>query len=169
MLYLLPDMMYFGSAKQIKELKNKVFLTPHIGIASLFIIDAKDLFPQGYYNINCNLSYRQWSYSNDLLAEPLKTVNVLHNIADLKNKTFKGKSNGYIHVVDISNVKDKLSLFVTNDPDREVIYCGDEPLNIIKYVFHNVQWDLNFCPNQVKRHGIGTVAIAEATADINSK
>ena len=34
----LPDIMYFGSSKQITELKIRVFLTPHKGLASLFII-----------------------------------------------------------------------------------------------------------------------------------
>ena len=150
----LPDTMYFGSSKQILELKNKVFLTPHIGIASLFIIDG--LFPKGY-NINCNIGYRQWSSPNDLLAEPLKMVNVLHNIVAFENETFEGKSSGYIHVVDISNVKDKLSLFVTNDPDREVIYNGEDPLTIIKIIPHTVQWDFNFSQDEVERHGVGTV------------
>ncbi len=151
----LPDTMYFGSAKQILELKNKVFLTPHIGIASLFIIDDRDLFPKGY-NCNCNISYRQWNYSNNLLAKSLKTINVLHNIAAFENKTFEGQSSGYIHVVDISKVKDKLSLFVTNDPDREVIYNGEEPLIIIKYIPHTVQWDFNFSQDDVKQFGVGT-------------
>jgi hypothetical protein len=151
----LPDIMYFGSSKQITELKNKVFLTPHMGIASLFIIDDNDLFPKGY-KINCNLGYRQWSYPNDLLAEPLKTVNVLHNIVAFENETFEGQSSGYIHVVEISDVKDKLSLFVTNDPNREVIYNGDEPLNIIKIIPHVVQWNLNFNQDDVKEFGIGT-------------
>ena len=92
----LPNIMYFGSSKQIHELKNRVFLTPYIGIASLFIIDNSDLFPKGY-SISCNLGYRQWNYSNDLLAEPLKMVNVRHNIVAFENETFKGKSSGYIH------------------------------------------------------------------------
>jgi len=33
----LPDIMYFGASKQIRELKGKIFLIPHIGIASCFI------------------------------------------------------------------------------------------------------------------------------------
>jgi hypothetical protein len=150
-----PDTMYFGSPKQILELKKKVFLTPHIGIASLFIINDNDLFPKGY-RINCNIGYRQWSYPNDLLAEPLKTANVLHNIAAFKNETFKGQSSGYIHVIDISKIKDKLSLFVTNNPDREVIYNGEEPLVIVKFISHTVQWDCKFSQDEAERHGIGT-------------
>jgi hypothetical protein len=151
----LPNIMYFGSSKKIGELKNKVFLTPLIGIASLFVICDNDLFPKGY-NVNCNLGYQQWSFSNNLLTEPLKIVNVLHNIVAFENETFEGQSSGYIHVIDINNVKDKLSLFVTNDPDREVIYNGEEPLTIIKIIPHTVQWNFSFNENEVNSHGVGT-------------
>ena len=111
----LPDTMYFGSSKQMKELKGKVFLTPHIGIASLFVIDTDDLFPTGY-SISCNLGYRQWAFSDDLLTKPLKMVNVTHNIVDFGARVFEGESSGYIHTIDISDAKDQLSLFTTNDP-----------------------------------------------------
>ena len=154
----LPDIMYFGASKQISELKNRVFLTPHIGIASLFIIDTNDLcgtFPKGY-KTSCNISYRQWDFSNDLLAEPLKMINAYHNITAFENEYATGRSSGYIHVADISNVKDKLSLFVTNNPDREVIYNGDEPLPIIKIIPHTVKWDFSFSQEDVKMHGVGT-------------
>ena len=151
----LPDKMYFGSSKKIIELRGRVFLTPHIGLATLFIIDDKDLFPVGY-KTSCNLSYQQWNYSNDLLAEPLKMVNVRHNIMAFEDEIFKGQSSGYIHVVDISKVKDKMSLFVTNDPDREVIYNSEEVLSIIEIIPHTVSWDFTFNPDDVKQFGVGT-------------
>jgi len=159
----LPDIMYFGAANQISELKGQVFLTPHIGIASLFIIDTDDLFREFKgYEISCNLSYRQWSYPNDLLDEPLKKVNVGHNIVDFENRTCSGMSSGYIHVVDVSKVKDKLTLFTTNDPDRELIYSGDEPLPIIQYIPHTLEWDFCFCAEDVKIHGTGTARKLES-------
>ena len=154
----LPDIMYFGASKQIPVLKNKVFLTPHIGLASLFIIDKHDLcetFPKGYKTI-CNFSYKQWGFSTDLLAEPLQMANVYHNIVAFENEYAKGQSSGYIHVIDVSNVKHKLSLFVTNDPDRELVYNGDEPLTIIKIIPHTVKWDFSFSQEDVERHGVGT-------------
>lgn len=150
----LPNIMYFGASKQFLELKGRVFLAPHLGIASFFIINTPDLLPQGY-KTSCNIGYKQWSYSNDLLLEPLQKVNVTHNIVDFKNKTFTGTSSGYIHVIDISEVKDKLSLFVTNNPDREVIYNGEQPLTIIKCIPHTVQWDFSFSQTDVEKHGIG--------------
>jgi len=151
----LPDIMYFGASKQINELKGRVFLTPYIGIASLFIINTSDLFPKGY-RIKCNIGYRQWTYPNDQLLEPLQKVNATHNIIDLKSEVFTGTSSGYIHVIDVSNVKDKLSLFDTNDPDREVVYYGEQPLTIIKYISHTVQWDFSFSQTNAEKYGIGT-------------
>lgn len=50
----LPNIMYFGASKQFHELNGRVFLTPYIGIASLFIINIPDLFPKGY-QIKCNI------------------------------------------------------------------------------------------------------------------
>lgn len=132
-----------------------MFLTPHIGLATLFIIDAVDLFPIGY-KTSCNLSYRQWNYSNELLNEPLKMVNVHHNIVAFEGKTFEGQSSGYVHVVDVRKIKHKLSLYVTNNPDREVIYEGDEVLPIIEIIPHTVKWDFTFNMDDVKQFGIGT-------------
>jgi len=155
----LPDTMYFGASKQMSELKGKVFLTPYIGIASLFVIDKNDLFaqfPKGYRR-SCNISYRQWNYSNDLLSMPLKMVNATHNITEHKNETFEGQSSGYIHVIDITGVKDKLSLFTTNDQDREVIYNGDEPLVIMERIPITVQWDFKFSEADVKIYGAAIV------------
>lgn len=120
-------------------------------------INTDDLFaqfPKGH-SYNCNISYRQWNYSNDLLAEPLKVVNAFHNIVELENEAFEGQSSGHIHVIDISNVKNKLSLFVTNNPDREVVYNGDEPLINIKYIPNTVQWDFKFNKADVKIHRAG--------------
>ncbi len=150
----LPDIMYFGSSKPINELKGRVFLTPHIGIASLFIIDIGDLFPKGY-RTRCNLSYRQWNMPNDMLTEPLNMVNIVHNIVFYENKIFKGQSSGYIHAIDITNVKDKLTLFTTNDPDREVVYSGEEPLTIISITPHTLLWELAFHASEARKHGVG--------------
>lgn len=150
----LPDILYFGSSSPKDELKNTVFLTPHRGIASLFVIDTGDLFPKGY-RTQCNLSYRQWSLPNALLAEPLKKVDVIHNMPVFENVTFRGQSSGYIHAVDVSAVKSKLSLFTSNDPDREVVYTGEEPLPILGMVSHTVEWEFAFDAAQVQKHGTG--------------
>ena len=155
---LLPNVMYFGASKAMTELKDQVFLTPHIGIASLFIIDTDDLFakfPKGY-RYHCNIAYRQWNYPDDRLAAPLQMVNAFHNIAELANEYYEGQSSGTIHVVDISGVKDRLLLFTTNDPNREVVYHGDSPLAVIRHLPHTVRWDFCFSGDDVQKHGPGT-------------
>jgi len=151
----LPDVMYFGASSQIPELKTRVFLSPHIGIASLFVIDTDDLFPKGY-TVCCNLSYRQWDFPNELLAQPLATVNVLHNIPAFEHRIFNGCSSGIIYKIDTRGVKDRLTLFETNDPDREVVYHGEEPLTILERFPWIVQWDFRFSPSEVEKHGAGT-------------
>lgn len=67
----LPEIMFFGSSKRVGKLKGRVFLSPHIGIASLFIIDVDDLFntfPAGY-ETSCNISYRQWYFPQRLVIK----------------------------------------------------------------------------------------------------
>jgi hypothetical protein len=151
----LPNTMYFGASKQMSELKGEVFLTPHPGIASLFVVDVDDLFPKGYA-VRCNLSYAQWFYANDLLTKPLKEINVLHNVPEFEGMVFTGQSSGYIHKIDISKIKDKLSLFETEDADREVVYHGDEPLEILEYIPCTICWDFTFSAEEIKKHGLGS-------------
>lgn len=151
----LPDIMYFGASRRFSELKGRVFLTPHIGIASLFFIDTSDLFPKGY-QISCNLGYEQWDYPNDMLSKPLPMVNVTHNIPAFRNIRFSGTSSGFIHVIDIRNVKNRLTLFDTNDPDRELIYHGEPPLTIVDCIPHTVQWDFCFSQENMDKFGEGS-------------
>ena len=158
----LPDIMYFGASNPKSELKDTVFLTPHMGIASLFVIDVDDLFPEGYA-VNCNLSYRQWHFPNHMLMKPLDEVNVLHNIPAFEHTVLSGVSNGYIHTIDIRKHKEKLTLFETNDPDREVVYHGGEPLTILACTPCTVRWDFSFSPAEVKKHGAGS-AIKEGSS-----
>lgn len=151
----LPNIMYFGTSKKIEILKDKVFLTPYIGIASLFIINDNDIFPKGY-KTKCNLTYKQWNYPNELLKYPQKTVNINHNIPLFKNEIYKGTANGFIYKINIEDIKDKLSLFVTNNPDREVIYNGENPLKIIEIIPHTLEWDFSFNEINVQKYGMGT-------------
>ena len=156
----LPNIMYFGASKRMDELKGQVFLTPHLGIAALFIIDVDDLFPKGY-ETQCNLSYDQWDFPNELLEKLPERVNVRHNMVEFEDAIFKGEARGYIHKVDISRVKDKLSLFETSNPDREVIYHGDEPLPILEIIPCALEWDFTFSAAAVKKFGAGIVKRTE--------
>lgn len=160
----LPDILYFASPRKQKTLKGKVFLTPYLGIASIFIIDRRKVMDAyfkeqlGYVpkKSSYNLGYSEWEYHNSRLQKPLTMVNIKHNIPDVTG-IGNGVAQGYIHVVDISSVKDKLHTFVTNDPDREVIYEGKDPLLITNIIPHEVQYRISFDITEVERFGKGRI------------
>lgn len=153
---LLPNIMYFGASKEYKELKGQVFLTPYLGIASLFIIDTSDLFPKGY-DVMCNLDYEEWYYDKRLLLNPLINTTVTHNISEWKNEIFTGHYSGYIHVIDISHIKDKIALYNTNDPEREVVYNGDISLKIIDVIPHTINWSFKYSIDNFIKNGFGKI------------
>lgn len=148
----IPDIMYFGSNKEIDTLKNEVFLTPFIGVASMFIVDIKDI--KMLRHSDCNIGYEEWNYSDEKLKAPLKEVHINHNIKEITNVE-KGISKGFIYKINISKVKDKLSLFVTNDPYRELIYNDSKALNIIEVISHEIEWTCSFSQENANCHGYG--------------
>ena len=164
----LPDIMYYSSRNPHDELignNGKLFLSPYIGISSIFMIDnmenmakyIKDKTGSLPKSMSFNTSYDEWNLDNESLNEPLKMVHINHNIPTLKDDVFTGVSSGYIHVVDISSIKDQLSLFITNDPDREVIYTGNEPLKPIKIIPHTLNWEMRFSKENLIKHGPGFI------------
>lgn len=160
----LPDKMYFGSKNKLTQLEGgKLFLSPYIGISSIFIIDRNNIiremmkeqlgeYPKHYTG---NISYKEWdTMTNDQLKEPLKFVHMTHNYVDLKGKK-SGESKGYIYEIDISNIKDKLKLFVSNNANREVIYTGKEPLIPDRIIPHTIKWSMEFDEDNYNKHGKG--------------
>ncbi len=67
MLKNLPDIMYFGSPKQVNELSGRVFLTPHMRIASLFTIDLGNL-----RRLTMDYSYNVGSCNGTILTANFK-------------------------------------------------------------------------------------------------
>ena len=160
----LPDKMYFGSKNKLTQLEGeKLFLSPYIGIASIFIVDRNNIiremmkeqlgeYPKHYTG---NIGYKEWDLmSNDELKEPLEFVHMTHNYVDLKGKK-TGQSKGYIYEIDISNIKDKLKLFVTKNANREVIYTGKEPLIPDTIIPHTIKWSIEFDEDNYNKHGKG--------------
>lgn len=171
----LPNILYFSSPVKVNELKGKVFLTPHIGISSIFIVDrfnilrnyASKILAVKQLSINANIEYDEWRYPNHKLMKPLSLIHMTHNIKDLPGIA-TGTSSGYIYTVDISNIsKTQLSMFVTMDPDREIIYNGDVPLKIINVQEHTANWELRFDPGNAASHGVGTVKVMESYNSID--
>lgn len=166
--YSFPNIMYFSSPSKITELKGRVFLSPHIAISSLFIVDRFDILKQyaakvlgnDIYGMDCNIGYDEWDLPKDKLNNPVNMVHMKHNIRDIIGVE-TGSSSGYIYSVDVSNVKDKLSSYNGSDIEKEVVYNGTKPLNIIKEIKHTVKWSLKFSEDEVKRHGEGSVITEE--------
>lgn len=160
----LPDKLYFASSVKMDKLTGRVFLTPHIGIASLFIVNLKPVM-RDYFakyadheltKFNYNSGYEEWNWDNDKLQKPLDMIHINHNVPEY-TQVETGSSSGFIHVVDISSVKDQLKTFVTNNPDREVIYEGNETLPIIEVIPHTVNWEINYNESNTIEHGKGFV------------
>ena len=158
----LPDLLYFSSNKKLDKLTGKVFLSPYIGISSIFIINAKevliDLITKKYgsklMSYSFNIGYKEWDADDSCLLEPLDFVHITHNIPD-NSLCSSGTSYGYIYEIDVSNFKDKLSLFVTNDPNREVIYQGIDDLPIKRIIPHHIEWSINYDKDNARYHGTG--------------
>lgn len=161
----LPNVLYFASKEKKEKLSGKkLFLTPYKGIASLFIASeymneslrkwVKNKTGKSRPRISCNISYDEWSYDNYKVNRPLSVIHANHNIPEITD-TISGTASGYIHSVDVSKVKDKLKVFSTNDPNREVVYSGEDlvPVDVIQ---HNVKWELKFSKENMEHSFKGT-------------
>jgi len=163
-----PDIMYFTSPRKFDKLNKKVFLTPYIGLSSIFCIErgrmlsaceyaaTKSVSADWWKYRNINLEYDAWCWPVDELQEPLKSVNVTHNNAEWKSiqHPISGSSFGYIHKVDVSKFKDKLIQFEDAPfPDRECIYIGEEPLPILEIIPHRIRWSIEYDMENEERHG----------------
>ena len=135
-------------------------MTPHIGIASVFIIGRDDIMKPFIFDtfgkmprsMSYHTTYAEFYLSNTMLTEPFDMVNIYHNISDLSGLEREGISSGWMHVID---VKDQLELYDENpNADREVIYNGDRPLKIIEMIPHTAMWKLRYRFNP---KSIGTI------------
>ncbi|MDE7346958.1 MAG: transglutaminase-like domain-containing protein, partial [Muribaculaceae bacterium] len=168
-LKTLPDKMYFSSSKKLDELKGQVFMSPFIGISSIFIIDRhaimhkyiEDALGKKPVGTAYNCSYEEWGWPDSKLEKPLDIVHITHNIESIKTE-MNGQSTGYIYTVDISKVRDKLKLFKGKQVNREVIYQGNDSLPILNVRKHTVKWEIKFGEENYKHAGPGHV-YTEAT------
>lgn len=146
--------MYFSSKnkhEKIKVVNEKLFLSPLIGISSIFIVDRKKIVfdmmteklgkePTRYSG---NIFYKEWNEPYSKLKKPLDYVHIYHNYKNL-NETEYGKSTGYIHTLDVSDVLNDLEVFVTNDAKREVYYTGNKEFVPISIMKHTIYWDISY-------------------------
>lgn len=156
----IPAVLYFAAPREVKELKGNVFLTPYIGIASIFIVDRHPIMERyfkkhlkGKHVVGYNTSYLEWSYPDAKLQRPLRTIHIGHNVKEISSIE-RGFSEGYIHSINATVIRDRLMLFQKNpNQNRELIYQGDDPLDIISVRKHALKWVIGFDETNMKLHG----------------
>lgn len=85
----------------------------------------------------------------------MKKVHINHNYIQLNDIVRTGASKGFIYEINTNDVVNDLELFITNDPDREVIYTGNNILTPTNIIPHTIEWNIRFDINNVKKHGVG--------------
>lgn len=122
---------YFGSpidfdTGEISVRNSVLFVTPYIGIASIFTTDKRRYnTPRGSYNIG----YEEWLKPVDELYKPLNEIHVIIE-GDPDHPTEQFESHGYIYEIDVNDIKDSIFRYPWMDPEREFLICG---LDYVKY------------------------------------
>ena len=159
----IPDSMYFSSPKDIEteylsaEVTGRVFMSPWIGISSLFIIDrhreVQDYFRKillsrrmELLSCNYNIDYDEWEIQEpDRLGCPFREAHLRHNVEAFAHvQPLQSLSSGFIYKLDVSGIKEELQLYVTQDADRELVYTGKEKIPIIDKIPHTIHWELSY-------------------------
>ena len=117
------DKLYFGSPKKYGnciELNGPLFVSPYIGIASIFVwrdMDIQNHVPKGSYN----LQYEEWMHaSEEELNKPFKDVHVyVEGYPELE--PYEIENTGYIHVIDGHEYGDKLCRYKWMAEDLEYL------------------------------------------------
>jgi len=143
--------MYHGSPKNLKILKSGksgLFLTPHKGIACLFIPDSSKVFKiKNYHNLYTD--YDAWYFENSKLKHILKSFIIYHNYSEFKD--YSGTSEGYIYTIETSNLK--LFDYEKNpNSDRELVYFGNDIIYLNKEKIQ-VKWKTEFNKKLLKKYG----------------
>lgn len=159
----IPDSMYFSSPKDIKteylsaEVTGQVFMSPWIGISSLFIIDrhreVQDYFRKALLSrriellsCNYNIDYDEWEIQEpDRLGCPFREAHLRHNVEVFAHvPPRQSLSSGFIYKLDVSGIKEELQLYVTQDADRELVYTGKEKIPVVDKIPHTIHWELSY-------------------------
>lgn len=131
------DKVYVGSDKDfgddvIKMEKSELFVTPYIGIASIFTTD------RSLYKIprkrSINIGYDEWS-SKDL-SKPFKEIHVVLEGAP-EIEPFSFNTVGYIYEIDVKDLKDHLYRKSWMSKIREVLIRDVNDVKISK----KIKWE----------------------------
>ena len=117
------DKLYFGSPVKYEgciELDRPLFVSPYMGIASIFTfrdLDIQNRTPKGIYN----LKYEEWlNASNYDLSKPFKDVHVyVEGYPELE--PYEIENTGYVHVIDGREYSDRLCRYDWMDDNLEYL------------------------------------------------
>ena len=158
----IPDVMYFSAPWDIKaeylsaEMTGQVFMSPWIGISSLFVIDRfrevgtyfeRTLLEHNMELVSSkyNIDYDEWYSDSDRLTLPLKEAHLRHNVEAFRHVApLQSISSGSIYKLDVSGIKEELQLYVTQDADRELVYSGKEKIPVMEKISHTIHWELSY-------------------------
>ena len=153
---IIGDFVYHGSPKKLKRIKpsgiykeekNGVFLSPYKGVASLFVIDTKDLFKIKYKSIF--IGYKEWNSRKTKQQNPLKNTTIYHN--DINAKPVKGKSVGYIYTID-KNTLGETHEYEFNKNDQQEFICDD----VVEFISSEkiiINWVFEYSNTMLKEYG----------------
>ena len=132
------DIMYFGSYKDfgnnmLKLSKPRLFVTPYMGIASIFTVD------RSRYNIppgqSVNLAYDEWNIDDN--TEPFDEIHtIVEGIPDFPERSFE--NTGWIYGIDISKFKDKIYQEEWMNPEKEFLIIDVPEIPITKKIRHEM-------------------------------
>jgi ribosomal protein S18 acetylase RimI-like enzyme len=128
-----------GGSKRVLNGKP-LFVTPFPGVASIFIGRRKlyrEFQKQGIHETN--LGYKEWGLSENELGEPLTTVHVyVRNQPNLK--PFTVEFSGYLHTIDVSDLKNNLYRYPWMSKTRELLIANVSEVKIEKVEKINITY-----------------------------
>lgn len=129
------DYLYFGSDKnhmpEVDIDKGPLFVTPFMGIASIFIgsHEVKKAISEKYGRRNYNLSYKEWSLPEKELGDVFKTVHVyVEGIPELE--PFELEHEGFIHHIFTKDYDTNIYRYEWMSPSREYLIANTDNMKV---------------------------------------
>lgn len=121
---------YFGSPNKMPstmKLDGPLFVTPYIGLASIFAVRPQDLRKYGVTReIRVNRDYDEWKLPLTQLKEPFSTIHVVLQGLDkpFTMKPVVENATGYIYEIEVTpEIKDHI--YQSSKMDKEKEFCID--------------------------------------------
>lgn len=147
------DRMYFGSYKkfdrEVDVNDGFLFVTPFIGIASIFTANRKDYkIPHGNYNI----AYEEWCYIPSKLRKPLHQSHVIvQGKFDKEYEDHEFESIGYIYEINMEDLLDNVYQYDWMNKTKEFLIGDVKKVQFDKCIEHKMHVHVTY-ENSLKTH-----------------